>query len=68
MLTTTPPLKSPTHACVEIAVKVRRPITERLDPRKDVGGNKYNFHEPNYLLGGNVLMCAKGFHSATYCN
>jgi hypothetical protein len=46
----------------------RRPITERLDARKNVGGNKYNFHEPTYLPGGKVLMCAKGFHSATYCN
>jgi len=32
------------------------------------GGNKYNFYEPTYLPGGKVLMCAKGFHSATYCN
>jgi hypothetical protein len=46
----------------------RRPITERLDARKAVGGNKYNFYEPTYLSGGKVLMCAKGFHSATYCN
>ena len=46
----------------------RRPIAERLNARKDVGGNKYNFYEPTYLPGGKVLMCAKGFHSATYCN
>ena len=46
----------------------RRPITERLDAHKDVGGNKYHFYEPTYLPGGKVLMCAKGFHSATYCN
>jgi hypothetical protein len=32
------------------------------------GGNKYNFYEPTYLPDGKVLMCAKGFHGATYCN
>ena len=27
----------------------------------------YNSYEPTYLPGGKVLMCAKGFHGATYC-